>query len=68
MNTLSGALVLCLALSVTACAAPSVALRPVLCQHPVVSADTNEGLARGLLDYHAAVELCNALNSTGSDT
>lgn len=62
MQRLYTATLLCLCLSVTACAAPSVASHPVMCQHPEVDAETLGGLSQGLLDYHAAIELCNALN------
>lgn len=62
MRTLIGAVLLSLGLSLTGCAAPSVAVEPALCQHPLVDATTHQGLVQGLLDYHAAIELCNALN------
>lgn len=59
---LRGVMLMCLSLSVTACAAPSVVLSPTPCLHPEVDASSQGGLAKGLLDYHAAVELCNSLN------
>ena len=62
MHTVRTATLLCLLLSVTACAAPSVVNPPVPCVHPEVDAATQGGLSQGLLDYHAALELCNALN------
>lgn len=55
-------MLLSLALSLTGCAAPSAAVEAVPCQHPLVDARTHQGLVQGLLDYHAAIELCNALN------
>ena len=67
MRIPNGVLGLFLAVSVTACAAPYAAREPILCNHPTVDVTTNQGLARGLLDYHAAVELCNALNSALQD-
>lgn len=30
-----------------------------LCPHPVVDAGSHAGLAKGLKDYHAALESCN---------
>lgn len=62
MRTLYGGILLCLCLSVTGCATPSGAVNPVTCQHPQVDPRSNAGLAQGLLDYHAALELCNSLN------
>lgn len=55
-------MLLCLCLSVTACAQRSAVNDPVVCVHPEVDARTMGGLTRGLLDYHAALELCNSLN------
>ena len=51
-----------LLLSLTACASPSVAPQPVPCRHPIVDPRTAQGVWQGLIDYHAAVELCNSLN------
>jgi len=55
-------MLLLLSLSVSACAQRSAVNDPVACVHPVVAAGTYGGLAQGLLDYHAALELCNSLN------
>ena len=49
-------------MSGTSCVKRSIVREPVKCQHPVVDASTVGGLATGLLDYHAAVNLCNTLN------
>lgn len=62
MQTLKIGTLLCLCLFVTACAAPSVVNKPIACVHPVVDPSTRGGLYQGLLDYHAALELCNDLN------
>lgn len=51
-----------LLLSLTACVSPSAAVQPIPCEHPVVDVRTNAGVWQGLVDYHAALELCNALN------
>lgn len=67
MRTLCTVMLLCLCLFVTSCAAPSVVNQHVPCQHPEVDAETNGGLLQGLLDYHAALELCNALNGVTYD-
>lgn len=60
-------MLLCLSLSVTACAQRSAVIEPVACQHPLVDPRTNGGLVQGLLDYHAALELCNSLNGVHPD-
>lgn len=57
-------MLLCLMLSLTACASTSAVNDPVACQHPLVDTRTHSGLVQGLLDYHTALELCNALNGT----
>jgi hypothetical protein len=67
MRILSTAMLLCLCLSVTACAQRSAVSNPVACVHPLVDPRTAGGLAQGLLDYHAALELCNSLNGVSHD-
>ncbi|QQO90816.1 putative Rz1-like protein [Pseudomonas phage Bertil] len=62
MRFLSSATLLCLCLSLTACASVSAVNDPVPCVHPLVDPRTAGGMAQGLLDYHAALELCNSLN------
>lgn len=37
-------------------------VKPAKCLHPSVDARTTAGLVRGLMQYHAAVNTCNALN------
>lgn len=59
----SGALLLCLLLSLTGCASsPVVRPQAVLCEHPEIDPWTHAGLVQGLKAYHDRVELCNALN------
>lgn len=53
---------LSLPLLLTACASDSAVTEPVQCQHPLVDAKRDGGLAQGLLDYADALDLCNALN------
>jgi hypothetical protein len=62
MRALKFAMLLLLCLSVTACAQRSAVNDPVACVHPLIDAGTYGGLTQGLLDYHAALELCNSLN------
>ena len=58
----TGVLPLCLTMCVTACAGQSIVVKPAKCLHPSVDARTTAGLVRGLMQYHAAVNTCNALN------
>lgn len=60
-------MLLLLSLSVTACAQRSAVNDPVACVHPEVAVGTYGGLVQGLLDYHAALELCNSLNGVNHD-
>ena len=62
MQRLHSVILLCLCLSVTACASVSAVNDPVPCVHPLVDPASAGGLVQGLLDYHAALELCNSLN------
>lgn len=50
------------ALALAGCAAPQKTVpEPLLapCEHPVVDARTQGGLAQGLVDYAAALKSCN---------
>ena len=62
MLRLIGAGLLCLSVSLTGCASTSSAGDWKPCVHPAVDARTNAGLVKGLADYYAELELCNALN------
>jgi len=62
---LNGVLLLCLVLSVTACASRGIApVQGVLCQHPKIDVSTNGGLSAAVQSYQEALAGCNALNST----
>lgn len=54
-------------LSLTACASGSAVVEFVPCVHPTVDAKSAGGLAKGLLDYADAVDLCNTLNGVQHD-
>ena len=64
MRTLSGGMLLCLLLCVTACAnaPPAPLCAPQRCVLPVIDPTLQGGLAEAVLAYHAALEQCNASN------
>lgn len=60
MRIATGLILVCLLLSLTACAAAPVSA--VRCDHPLIDPTTHGGLTRAVNAYAEAVDLCNALN------
>ena len=67
MRYLSGAMLLFLTLSLSACATFYDAGNPDPCPHPTVDASTHAGLVQGLQDYYYALERCNAAQGVANN-
>lgn len=60
-RTLTGLMLLFLAVSVTGCAVMQPA-ETVQCLHPEIDLSTNAGMAQAIQRYQSALDLCNLLN------